>query len=83
MEGIGLRRQGHYKFTTMQRIKIPDDKDKLIIKLLIKRVPYKQMTSIVSLSIPGINKRIKVLKDHYTLHSITELIEHFQDNDLL
>lgn len=67
----------------MQRIKIPDDKDKLIVKLLIKRVPYKQMTGIVHLSIPGINKRIKVLKTHYDLPSITDLIEHFQDNDLL
>jgi hypothetical protein len=62
---------------------IPDDKDKQIIKLLIKRVPYKQMASIVSLSVQGINRRIKVLKTHYKLHSIPDLIEYFQDNNLL
>jgi hypothetical protein len=62
---------------------IPDDKDKQIIKLCIKRVSYEKMTRIVFLSVDGIRKRIKVMKDYYQKDSLPELIDHLVDENLL
>jgi hypothetical protein len=62
---------------------IPDDKDKQIIKLCIKRVSYEKMTRIVFLSVDGIRKRIKVMKDYYQKDSLPELIDHLVYENLL
>jgi hypothetical protein len=62
---------------------IPDDKDKQIIKLCIKRISYEKMTRIVFLSVDGIRKRIKVMKDYYQKDSLPELIDHLVDENLL
>lgn len=62
---------------------IPDDKDKQIVKLCIKRVSYEKMTRIVYLSVDGIRRRIKVMKEYYEKDSLPELIEHMVDNNLL
>lgn len=62
---------------------IPDEKDKQIIKLLIRRVSYRDITQAVCLSIPGIKKRIKVMKDYYSLKTTAELINHLQDSEIL
>jgi DNA-binding Lrp family transcriptional regulator len=63
--------------------KVPDDKDKQIIKLLLKRVSYKEITAIVCLSIPGIKKRIKIMKDHYGLDTTPQLLDYMEENGIL
>ena len=60
-----------------------DDKDKRIIKLVVRRIGYRNMTRIVHLSTNGIKHRIKVMKDYYGCSTLQDLIAHLQDNNLV
>lgn len=63
--------------------KIPDEKDKQIIKLASKRISYMKMTKIIYMSERGIKTRIRQMKDYYKIDSLSDLIQHMIDNNLV
>lgn len=60
-----------------------DDKDRKIIKLVMRKTSYRKISAIVFLSEAGIKRRVKQMKDYYNCGSTSDLISHLIDNGLL
>lgn len=60
-----------------------DDKDRQIIKLLMKRVTYNEVAKIVFLTPEAVRYRVRAMRDYYDKGSLSSLIDYLTENELL
>lgn len=63
--------------------RVIDDKDKQIISLLRRGMTFKEIASLVYLSIDGVNYRLMAMRRYYNCANNVQLVDFLRDEGLI